>query len=153
MTWIDRSDLVRPRHHITIIRSIIFVTAAKILSKWSYTEVFTCSSSYHKFTKLLFFIGTTKHFSRDCSLKSLCAVFLGSDVLSDVLCVHWQIFGVACYSQSSKYNLRSALRFPGNNSLYLYQDRTGKQNSGAKICSVALWLNMTYFPLYMTDCW
>ena len=48
---------VRPRHHITIIRSIIFVTAAKILSK---------CTSYHKFTKLLFFIGTTKHFSRDC---------------------------------------------------------------------------------------
>lgn len=50
--------LVRPRHYITFIRSIIiFVTAAKILSK---------CTSYHKFTKLLFFIGTTKHFSRDC---------------------------------------------------------------------------------------
>ena len=82
--------LVRPRHHITFIRSIIiFVTAAKILSKSRYSEMFTCTTSYYKFTKkVAVFMGTAKHFSRDCSLKSLCAVFLVLDVLSDVLCVH-----------------------------------------------------------------
>ena len=47
--------LVRPRHYITFIRSIIiFVTAAKILSKSRYSEMFTCTTSYYKFTKLLF---------------------------------------------------------------------------------------------------
>ena len=46
--------LVCPPHHITLIRSIIFATAAKILSKLSSTEMFACGTSYYEFTKLLF---------------------------------------------------------------------------------------------------
>mgnify|MGYP006891504625 CR=1 FL=1 len=46
--------LVCPLRHITLIRSIIFATAAKILSKLSSTEMFACGTSYNEFTKLLF---------------------------------------------------------------------------------------------------